>query len=327
MAKPKSHQDSALSIRFGDLDGSQEDDLMQRGTKDEMVDPLDVGRDPPLEDEEADPRAGDPFADDTLDEAVEELEDVSDEEEVDETEPGPTEDDDAPTLRAQLEAERRRVAEIERDREEARRELEESRKSAAEARSKRIDDDLLATRAALKAAIEDGDTDKQVELQDKLADLHAEKRAVPKAAAQPERRAEPDAPPRVNPQTPAAQAWVNGKAWINSQAHQQANRDLLRMAQTVSDLGFDPNQPAYYEELERHMKRMHPTLFKSAAATPPKRQPGKQAVGRVSRDDPPRATPSKTVKLAPSDLANMRRFGLDPENKEHLREYARGKVA
>ena len=35
----------------------------------------------------------------------------------------------------------------------------------------------------------------------------------------------------------------------------------------------------------------------------------------------------RTVTLNKADLDNMRRFGLDPTNKAHLREYASNKAA
>jgi hypothetical protein len=55
-------------------------------------------------------------------------------------------------------------------------------------------------------------------------------------------------------------------------------------------------------------------------------KPAGSPVGAVGAA-PASNTSSRTIKLGKSDIANMRRYGLDPTNKEHLREYARSKRA
>lgn len=321
-------QGGVAPIKFENLDGSPADDE----TDDEYVDPLES-------EAGVDPRADDPFADPDYDDDIE-LEDARDpgedaEEDAEDAAPEADADEDdeeevdPKALRAELERERARRIELEREHSLSRQEADEARKSLAESQAKKVDDDLATVRAQLRTAVEEGETDKQVELQDKLAELHALKRDLARAPAQqrkaPDAAAEPDMPV-VQPQNPAAQKWVANKAWVNNRAYAQQNRDLIRVAGQVAEDRYDPNSTDYYEEVERRMKRLHPDLFPSKPVTPQKRRG--QQVGRVSRDDPPQQrSASKTIVLTAHDKLNMQRFGLDPSNKDHLREYAKNKVA
>jgi len=89
-------------------------------------------------------------------------------------------------------------------------------------------------------------------------------------------------------------------------------------AQLVRE-GYDKHSPTYYAELNKRVDKAFPTLRKlsGTAGTAP---PVAPVTGGGSK-----AVPRGTVHLNKNDLSNMRKFGLDPTNKTHLREYALSK--
>ena len=321
MAKPRKGGDSP-PIRFENLDGSPAD----LDDDSEMVDPLELDTGERVEPD--DPRANDPFAEDDDDEPDErkaEADADRDDGEADERE----EDDD--DLRKVVEEQRARIAELEqsfaRDRDRA----EAAAKELSESRLKQLDQDIAAAEAALEQAIEDGDAKEQVKLNSKLYGLQARKETLSSdrpgedgAGGGSARQDAAGPPPRVVAKSPEAERWMRGRAWVNNPAYAAQNNELIRVAKALAvEDGYDPNDREYYVELERRLKRKHPELFSNGHG----RQPGRQAVGRVSRDDPPRPSDRrKSTVLTAEDQRNMMRFQLDPRNKDHVREYLRSRV-
>jgi hypothetical protein len=340
MARRRTRENSP--IRFENLDGSP---ASSQQLDDEFVDPLDAepGEGGAEEEDDADPRADDPFAEDTLEDEDDGKDELAADAEQDDDEGGEDEDEDEkvtdPELRKVIARQQEQIDELTRDRSLTRQQLEEANKVLYERRAKEVDDGIASTRATLKSAIEDGDTDRQVELQERLAELHATKRELGAIkergdraqSDRPERQAAPQAAsqmPVVQAQTPAAERWLKGRSWVNNPAYAEQNRELIRMAGVLVQDGYDPQADDYYQELERRMRRKHPGLFGNGRGGPVRR-PDRQAVGRVSRDDPPqlRRNGKRTVRLSAEDVKTMQRFSLNPRDADHIREFLRNKEA
>lgn len=196
--------------------------------------------------------------------------------------------------------------------------------------------DISITAADIRRAKEDGNYDVELKLQgdlDKLRfqqnQLRQVKASLPAVDAVPRQQSPQQAPQAAPPQqqqaprpppAPLAVKWINNnKAWFLSPKF-KAHHNFVRTvdAEIVAE-GYDPQSPEYYRELDRRVDGAFPTLRK-------KQKPPASPVGGVG-SAPASNSSSRTIKLGKSDLANMRRYGLDPTNKDHLREYARSKRA
>lgn len=220
--------------------------------------------------------------------------------------------------------------EIERLRGTGGKELADAKKELFELKEKSVEGEITSVRAILRQAVEDGDADKQVEFQEKLADALGRKHALvaekERASREPADRGQQELP-QAAPQTAQARQWMTGKFWINNRAYVEANRDLLRISEAIYHDGYDPTSAEYYQEIERRMTRKYPQLFQ---AKPEKPSAKTRVVSPVSRDDAPRPSPNgsaRRVVLTNEDKLNMRRFSLDPTNKDHLTRYAKEKAA
>jgi hypothetical protein len=106
------------------------------------------------------------------------------------------------------------------------------------------------------------------------------------------------APGPIRPQNDAARRWLKGRHWVNNPAYAEANQVLAQVGtELCAEEGFAPDQPEYFREVERRMGEMFPGLLQG----------------------------DKRVRLDPADEKNMRRFGLNPKDKTHRREYAKSK--
>jgi hypothetical protein len=109
------------------------------------------------------------------------------------------------------------------------------------------------------------------------------------------------------------------QAWFANKKYAAHRAFVLQEDANLVEEGYDKHAPEYYKELDRRVDRAFPTLRKKATKS---HSPVAPAASSPSRN-----TSSKTITLKKADLQNMRTFGLDPNNKEHLREYARSKRA
>jgi hypothetical protein len=128
--------------------------------------------------------------------------------------------------------------------------------------------------------------------------------------------------------------WVDERGdWYRQPGFERATRLANRLDKELYREGFDPKTREYFDELDRRIKKEMPDLyddFQAADAgtdtgkdTRRKRSPvapvdGDQGRQRVERN-------SGKIRLEQEDFDNMRRFGLDTNDPEVLKEYARNK--
>jgi hypothetical protein len=183
---------------------------------------------------------------------------------------------------------------------------------------------------ALRKAREDGDYDAELKAQSELDKLRFQqnqvresKRHIPNAPAPVQQQAAPqpqqqEAPRK--PPAPLAVKWVaTNKTWFQNPKFKAHHNFVLSVDSDLVTEGYDPQSPEYYKELDRRIDANFPNLRKKAKSTGSPVAP--------AGNSPSSNRSSKSITLTKVDLGNMRRFGLDPANKDHLREYARSKRA
>jgi hypothetical protein len=222
---------------------------------------------------------------------------------------------------------------IQREREATKREREARQKAEAELakiRAERetadLDDAIKKKQGELKEAHLDVDYDKIAAIQSEITELNVRKALKLSGAAQPKQDdagsdsdggGEPDDKPH-----PKAQAWINrNQRWFKDGRFAAQTNAAYAINKALLDEGKDPTSDAFYAELDR---RLHDSVRLPQDVMP--RKATSPVDAGESRDPGPSRSPKRVV-LTTADITQMRTFGLDPENKEHLKEFARQKAA
>jgi len=217
----------------------------------------------------------------------------------------------------------------------ANKQLLELRRQHADVLEIAFDRDIQIKSQELRQAREDGNYDTEMKVQSELDTLRFRQNQVreakrvlptevPTALPAPTPAASsPTAEPTRPPASPKAVAWINrNRAWFNTPKFAGHTQFVLGEDEQLVKEGYDKNSDEYYAELDRRVDAAFPTLRKAA---PPTNGSGGPPVAPVGGLNGSKSAAKGAIKLNKADLANMRRFGLDPSNKEHLREYARSK--
>lgn len=203
-----------------------------------------------------------------------------------------------------------------------------------------FDKEIALKSKEMRAARDNNDYDAEQKLQGELETLRFQQNqikearrnipAAPTASATP--TPTPAAPaageapgaqpaPAKKPLTPAAAKWIaNNKVWLESPKFAGHREFVVGVDRQLQREGYLPTTDEFFKELDRRVDEAFPTLRKKPQPT---NLPPVAAVGGGAQSAPGK----RTVTLNKADLENMRRFGLDPTNKAHLREYASNKVA
>jgi hypothetical protein len=192
----------------------------------------------------------------------------------------------------------------------------DSERAASKEAVNRMVSEIEAVEAQLEEAIEAGDTKKQVRLTSQLTDLKARKLSVESRV-----EAEPVKPAR----NPKVEGWMRRNDWYNQPGKERYTRLTNRLDREVAAEGYDPKSDDYWVELDTRLKREAPELF---AEDKPERKRSGDRVAPVSGDaggTAKRSTDSR-VRLERADFRVMRKFGLDPNNPKHVKEFARNKL-
>ncbi|KEZ78316.1 hypothetical protein [Salinisphaera hydrothermalis] len=240
-----------------------------------------------------------------------------------------------------LEAERTaaRDQELESLRDEIRQLREERAQAQAQGETEQLDRDIESTRQKMVSAQEEGDTAAAAEAQNKLVELQVRKHTSASRAdpgdggdqGQPGRQRQ--APAEQVPA--AAQRWVGRHPWFAQGTNAQAAQTALVIEKRLRGAGFDPNSDAMYDEIDRQLSRRHPELGitpRDSSNQGDHNQNGSRN-GSRRRGAPTNGmgaqgkASSGKVQITADDRASMSQFGLDPDNKEHLKIWAREKRA
>lgn len=218
-----------------------------------------------------------------------------------------------------LKQEARAEARAERERaEKAVKEAEDLRKKLREAETARshgsIDAKIAEVKAKLRQAKVDMDLDAEIEAQAELADLTAKRNSTPPPVTE-----EPVKPAAVAERAATVGKlvgeWRRRNPWTREPKHQAVMDEALDVNRELVDEGFDDADPEFYKELDKRLAERIDIPKQEKQRTP------------VESAQPsiPSGGSKNVVTLTRADLSNMRRFGLDPENKEHLKRWALSK--
>jgi hypothetical protein len=212
-------------------------------------------------------------------------------------------------------------------------------KKAAERTIEQADARIEDTQSQLEAAIEDGKTKDQVRLTSLLTDLKAEKISAefsldnlsPDGNVQPfSGKVQPD----TSSEPKKSDQWMEDRGdWYGAKGFERQTRLANRLDKEVYKDGYDPNTDEYFEELDRRIKEKSPDLYDDVDASADDapdsksdKRPTRSPVAGVGGAEGNRQRSSSSkVELNEDDFANMRRFNLDPNDPEVLKEYARNK--
>lgn len=200
------------------------------------------------------------------------------------------------------------------------------------------DTEIESTQEALERAIEDGNTKDQVKLTSKLTDLKAEKiQAEMTLQDLPEDGNVPPFDGKVSPPSgkqSLADGWVEERSdWYGARGFERQTRLANRLDKEVYRDGYDPNTPEYFEELDRRLKKEAPELYDEDRASDDRSQSQRSnrrrqspVAGVDSQGNKRRSGKSGKIELTEADFENMRRFNLNVNDPEVLKEYARNKA-
>lgn len=194
-----------------------------------------------------------------------------------------------------------------------------------EQKQKALNDKIGTKQAELKAAMEAGETDKVLQLQDELDDLKYERRsAKEKFDAAKEAREK---------RKTTASSIVLRKVEQWKRRHQRYDKDpKFASAANVIDVqlaaeGLDPESDEYYKELDARLAKHFPDEYRGQRQRTQRQHPSQHQPREVEGRRQPRRSgnfeigKNGQVKLSKFDVQTMRDFGLDPTDKNDVREY------
>ena len=117
---------------------------------------------------------------------------------------------------------------------------------------------------------------------------------------------------------PAFRAWAERNSWFDDKKFSAQRAAAIAAAQDLSDEGDRDDSDAFYRKLDR---RLRETVHIPKADKP---EPRRTTLGRLPESQGTSGGGSRVV-ITVEDKALMRKMGMDPSNKLHLREYAKEK--
>ncbi len=245
--------------------------------------------------------------------------------------------------------ERTRADDAEAENDRLRKQLKKARKTSKESGTDDLERQIKQAETELETAIEGGKSADQVRLTSQLTDLKAEKIAakyVPDDDDDDDPEDEPGRRRKSRRQnTELTDDWKDEHAdWYGKSGFLRQTRLANQLDKEVFDDGYRADEPEYFEELNKRLKAKAPELFdedlgaddddgdvdqgrrgRKRTGDRNRRSPVASADDSARGDGKKKKRDSNKVELGQAEFANMRRFGLDPQNPAHVKEYAANK--
>ena len=183
--------------------------------------------------------------------------------------------------------------------------------------SGRVESEMAQTEAALRNAMEIGDTEAAVAAQRKMTQLAVEADRAAQAKSANERRqkastAQPMAQQTV-PQAPArpdpkAERWAQRNDWFGEDSAMTYAAFGIHK-ELVESEGIDPKSDEYYDTLDRRMKEEFPHKFKEGSQS---KRPA-QTVASVNRSSGTGRSSGNKVRLTQRQVAMAKKLGVTLE--------------
>ena len=184
--------------------------------------------------------------------------------------------------------------------------------------SSRVESDMAQTEAALRNAMEIGDTEAAVAAQRKMTQLAVEADRASQAKAANEKRQKqapaPSMAQQTAPQAPArpdpkAESWAQRNDWFGEDSAMTYAAFGIHK-ELVEQEGIDPKSDEYYDSLDRRMKEEFPHKFKEGSQS---KRPA-QTVASVNRSSGNSGRSSGTkVRLTQRQVAMAKKLGVSLE--------------
>lgn len=184
--------------------------------------------------------------------------------------------------------------------------------------SSRVESDMAQTEAALRNAMEIGDTEAVVAAQRKMTQLAVEADRASQAKAANEKRQKqapaPSMAQQTAPQAPArpdpkAESWAQRNDWFGEDSAMTYAAFGIHK-ELVEQEGIDPKSDEYYDSLDRRMKEEFPHKFKEGSQS---KRPA-QTVASVNRSSGNSGRSSGTkVRLTQRQVAMAKKLGVSLE--------------
>lgn len=188
----------------------------------------------------------------------------------------------------------------------------------AEQASERLEAEIADVRKKIEESYETGETGNMVELQEKFIDLRLSKAQQSQKTESTESTEKTES--TTQPEIPAAtRRWLDKNSWYMSGENIEARDTAAIVEQQLLRRGMDPQSDDFYKSLDKQVQRMHPELSKSKAST--------RSSGPTNGMGSQGAATSGKVKITADDRAQMKQFGLDPDDPKQLTVWAREKKA
>ena len=187
----------------------------------------------------------------------------------------------------------------------------------------------------LQRAKEQGDTSAELKAQSEIEELRFNKReltSIINAYNTQKQQRQTQQPQQQTPQQsgPPALAveWVKKNKWVK-EAKYSAQREYIKVLDNqLIQAGYDPNTELYYKEMDRKLRIAFPSLRALDKKKTPAPAPNKSVVAPTtsSTEGASRNVSSKRIVLTKADMETMRKFGMDPSNKQHVLSFAKQRV-
>ena len=183
--------------------------------------------------------------------------------------------------------------------------------------SGRVESELAQTEAALRSAMEIGDTEAAVAAQRKITQLAVDAdRAAQAKSANERRQKQVQAQPMAQggqPQSPArpdpkAESWAQRNDWFGDDSAMTYAAFGIHK-ELVESEGIDPKSDEYYDTLDRRMKEEFPHKFKEDTQS---KRPA-QTVASVNRSSGTGRSSGNKVRLTQRQVAMAKKLGVSLE--------------